>query len=64
MARMNQSSPITALAYAIRPRAQWNEVFGTDNLENLSIRVTGVVFSGASADRTRDGRLGFTNERD
>jgi hypothetical protein len=33
------------------------------HLEQLGIKVTGVVFSGASAERTRDGKLGFLNER-
>ena len=33
------------------------------HLEQLGIKVTGVVFSGASAERTRDGKLGFVNER-
>src|SRR4051794_16091630 len=32
MARIDQRSPITRSAYAIRPPPQWNEVFGTDNI--------------------------------
>lgn len=34
-----------------------------DHLETLKIMVVGVVFSAGSAERTRDGRLGFANER-
>lgn len=34
-----------------------------DHLNSLGIYVNGIVFSGGSLERTRDGRLGFANER-